>query len=154
MGRTRFRLAAATILGCAAGLFLAGCATITRGSDEPVAFLSEPSGASVRTTVGASCPTTPCTLQMARKDQFVATFELPGYKPADVMVSTRMAGGGTAGMVGNVLFGGVIGVVVDSNSGASMDHVPNPVMARLEPLRPVSPLIERRRDRRAPAASM
>ncbi len=127
---------------------LAACATITRGSDEPVQFVSEPPGAEVRTTVGLGCPATPCTLQIPRKDQFVATFDLPGHRSEQVMVTTRMSGGGTAGLAGNAIFGGIIGVVVDANTGASMDHSPNPVVARLEPLRPVSPLIERRRRAR------
>ena len=78
----------------------------------------------------------------------MASFELPGYQRENIMVGTRMSGGGTAGVVGNVLFGGIIGVVVDSSSGAGMDHVPNPVIAQLQPLAPVSPLIERRPLRR------
>jgi hypothetical protein len=137
----------------AVALSLGACATVTRGSDEPVVFESEPSGASVRTTVGLSCPETPCTLQIPRKDQLVATFEMPGYKPTDVMVGTRMSGGGTAGLVGNAIVGGIIGVVVDANSGAAMDHYPNPVLARLEPLKPVSPLIERRRKKKSAPTS-
>lgn len=59
-----------------------------------------------------------------------------------------MNGGGTAGMVGNVVAGGIVGVVVDSSNGAAMDHVPNPVIAQLRPLPPVSHIHERRR--RAP----
>ena len=70
------------------------------------------------------------------------------------MVGTRMSGGGTAGLVGNALIGGVIGVVVDSSSGAAMDHFPNPVMAQLKPLRSVSPIIENRRPRRKAAPAV
>jgi len=55
-------------------------------------------------------------------------------------------------MVGNVVVGGIIGVVVDGSSGATTDHSPNPVIANLKPLRPVSPLIERRRRSAAPAS--
>ncbi|KAA2235674.1 translation initiation factor 2 [Salinarimonas soli] len=131
---------------------LAACATITRGSDEPVQFVSEPAGATVQTNIGLGCPATPCVIQVPRKDQFVATFDLPGHRSEQVMVATRMSGGGTAGLAGNAIFGGIIGVVVDANTGASMDHVPNPVVARLQPIRPVSPLIERRTRRRAPTS--
>jgi hypothetical protein len=127
-----------------AALSLGACATITRGSDEAVIFQSEPSGASVTTTTGLSCPETPCTLQVPRKDQFIARFELKGHHPSEIMVGTRMSGGGTAGIAGNAIFGGIVGVVVDSNSGAAMDHTPNPVIARLEPLRDVSPVVRRK----------
>src|SRR4051794_37515990 len=104
------------IIGLAA-LALGGCATITRGSDELVAFQSEPPGAAVRTSIGAGCPT---------KDPFVASFELPGYRGEQVTVGTRMSGGGTAGVVGNVLFGGGIGVGGDSPGGAGLRHYPKP----------------------------
>lgn len=134
----------------AVALSLGACATITRGTEEDVQFYSEPTGAEVKTSLGMSCPSTPCTLKIPRKDQFQATFELPGHHPESVYVSTRMSGGGAAGMAGNVVVGGIIGVVVDGSSGATMDHSPNPVIANLKPLRPVSPLIERRRKRTAP----
>jgi hypothetical protein len=116
-----------------AALPLGACATITRGTDEQVQFMSEPSGAEVTTTLGSGCPATPCTLMIPRKDQFVATFKMPGYRSENVMVGTRMSGGGTAGMVGNALVGGIIGVAVDASSGASMDHFPNPVVVSLVP---------------------
>jgi hypothetical protein len=128
-----------------AALSLGACATITRGTEEDVAFHSEPAGAEVRTTVGLGCPSTPCTLKIPRKDQFQATFELPGYQPESIYVSTRMSGGGTAGLAGNAVFGGIIGVVVDGSNGATMDHSPNPVIAQLKPLRNVSPAVRARR---------
>ena len=135
-----------------ATLSLGACATITRGTEEEVAFSSEPPGATVTTTLGMGCQSTPCTLKIPRKDQFQATFELPGYQPESIYVGTRMSGGGTAGLAGNAVFGGIIGVVVDGSNGATMDHYPNPVVATLKPLKPVSPLIERRKRRAAPTS--
>ena len=55
-------------------------------------------------------------------------------------------------MAGNILFGGIIGVVVDGSSGSAMDHSPNPVVANLKPLKSVSPLIERRRRKAVPTS--
>jgi hypothetical protein len=138
------------LIVAAAALSLGACATITRGTEEDVQFYSEPAGAEVKTSNGMGCPSTPCTLKIPRKDQFQATFELPGYHPESIYVSTRMSGGGAAGMVGNVVVGGIVGVVVDGSSGATMDHSPNPVVANLKPLRSVSPLIERRRRASVP----
>jgi hypothetical protein len=140
------------IIIAAAALSSVACATITRGTEEDVQFYSEPAGAEVKTSIGMGCPSTLCTLKIPRKDQFQATFELPGYHPESVYVSTRMSGGGAAGMAGNVVVGGIIGVVVDGSSGATMDHSPNPVIANLKPLRSVSPLIERRRKRSVPVS--
>lgn len=132
---------------CLAGS-LGACASITRGTGEQVAFQSEPPGAEVRTSTGLGCPETPCSFEVPRKDQFIATFTKPGYHPEQIAVSTRVSGGGALGLAGNAVVGGLVGVVVDASTGASMDHHPNPVIAHLKPLRPVSPLIENRRPRK------
>jgi hypothetical protein len=52
-----------------------------------------------------------------------------------------MAGAGGAGMAGNVILGGLIGAVVDANSGATRELVPNPLRVTLEPEAPPAPLI-------------
>jgi hypothetical protein len=48
-------------------------------------------------------------------------------------VEAKLAGSGAAGVAGNILIGGVVGVVTDVASGASNDLVPNPVKLKLEP---------------------
>src|SRR5207253_1980159 len=60
----------------------------------------------------------------------------PGYKPAQVTVTHKVAGAGAAGVAGNVLVGGLIGIGVDTYTGAAMDLVPNPVQLSLEPVDP------------------
>ncbi|MEA1831844.1 translation initiation factor 2 [Methylobacterium durans] len=99
-------------------------------------FISEPSGASVTTPRKYACPSTPCTLDVDRSDEFDATFTLPGYRPETIPVRTKVATRGAVGMAGNVLAGGLIGVGVDAYTGAALDHEPNPVVARLTPLSP------------------
>ncbi len=116
-----------------AGSSLAACATVTRGSEDAWVVNSEPSGAKVETTNGHQCQATPCAIKMKRKSEFTATLTKPGYKPATVQVSHKTAGAGAAGVAGNVLVGGVIGLGVDLYTGASQDLVPNPVTIKLEP---------------------
>lgn len=120
-------------------LSLGACASITRGTDEQVTFQSTPQGASVTTSTGLACPSTPCVIVVPRTDQFIATFSKHGYAPQQVAVSTKLSGGGAAGLVGNVLVGGIIGVGVDAYNGASQDHDPNPVVAALRPIGSASP---------------
>src|SRR3712207_2745830 len=134
-----------------AALPLGACATVTRGTTEQVAFQSEPSGAEVTTSTGLSCSATPCSIEIPRKDQFIATFTKPGYRPQQVTVGTQVAGGGTAGLAGNVLIGGIVGVVVDSANGSALDHTPNPVMASLAP--GALPSAQKKRVRKAPAVT-
>jgi hypothetical protein len=54
-------------------------------------------------------------------------FEKEGYEASYATVMPQLAVGGGAGMAGNVVFGGLIGVAVDSSSGAMKDLTPNPV---------------------------
>ena len=101
------------------------------------------------TTKGYACPATPCSLDVERSDELDVTFLKPGYRPAMVPVRTKVAGAGAAGMAGNLLAGGLIGVGVDAYTGAAMVHTPNPVSATLVP--DALPSAERvRRRRRQP----
>ncbi len=141
----------AILLALAAAAQLSACATVTRGTTNQVTMASEPPGAEARTSLGHHCPSTPCTIEVARSSQFVATFSMPGHRDAQVPVATRVAGSGAAGFAGNILIGGIVGMGVDAATGATLEHYPNPVIGTLEPLRPVSPLIERRQRRRQAA---
>jgi hypothetical protein len=124
------RLAFAIMLIAALG----GCATITRGTTSKVSFASTPEGAEVRTSMGQTC-ITPCTMTFSRKDEFQAIFSKAGFETQTVQVRSQFAGEGAAGLAGNVVFGGIIGVGVDAASGATLEHVPNPVMVTLSPVR-------------------
>jgi hypothetical protein len=118
----------------ALALSCGGCASVTRGWTEQMQITSNPSDAQARTSLGQTC-TTPCTLQVNRKDEFSVTISKPGYHTAEVAVTTRLAGTGAVGFAGNVLLGGVVGMGVDAVSGATLEHYPNPVSATLPPLK-------------------
>lgn len=118
---------------------LAACATITRGTTQAFTVESEPSGAAVETSNGLSCPATPCTFaRVSREAEFSVTISKPGYRTTTHNVTHETAGGGAAGMAGNVLLGGVIGAAVDGNNGATQDLVPNPLRVTLEPIQQAS----------------
>jgi hypothetical protein len=118
---------------CAAGV-LADCASVTRGTTEPVQFSSDPSGAEARTSLGYTC-ITPCIAQLRRSDTFGVIFEKAGYRKKQVIVRNTVAGEGAAAFAGNVVLGGAVGMVADVATGASMDHCPNPVSVKLQPLK-------------------
>ncbi len=105
-------------------LAMGGCATVTRGSSDAWVVNTDPSGAKVETTNGHQCASTPCSIKMKRKSEFT-TITKPGYKTATVQVTHKTANAGAAGVAGNVLLGGVIGLGVDMYSGASQDLTPN-----------------------------
>lgn len=114
-------------------LMLPACATITRGTNTAWEVTSEPSGARVETSNGFSCQATPCAIRMPRRSEFVATLTLPGYAPATVTVTNKVATGGGVAMAGNVIVGGIIGAGVDAGTGAMLDLTPNPAHVTLAP---------------------
>lgn len=118
----------------ALAMSVSACASVVRGTSELVHFQSNPPGATVTTNRQYSCAATPCSIQIDRSEQFDATFSLAGHQPQTIQVRTQLQAGGVAGMAGNVLIGGIIGVGVDAATGATLDHLPNPVVANLRPL--------------------
>jgi hypothetical protein len=118
----------------AAALILGGCATVTRGTNDQVQLRSAPSGAIATASTGQSC-TTPCTITVGRKDEFSVRFEKPGFISQDVQVKTQASGAGQAAMAGNLIVGGIVGMATDASTGATLDHVPNPVSVELRPAR-------------------
>lgn len=107
---------------------LAGCATVTRGTTSQIQIQSEPSGVEARTSLGHAC-TTPCTISVGRREEFIVTFTKTGFATQQIEVKTQVAGEGAAGLAGNVLVGGLVGMGVDASTGATLEHKPNPVIA-------------------------
>jgi hypothetical protein len=126
----RFGVRAIALAAIAFGL--PACATITRGTSQDFKVESSPPGARVTTSNGFVCESTPCSFRMPRKPGFTATITLDGYATQEILVDSRMAGAGAAGLAGNVLIGGPIGGVVDATSGAMNDLTPNPLVVTLE----------------------
>lgn len=121
----------ATIVACTA--LLGGCATITRGTTEAWSVQTEPVGADIRLSSGEQCKS-PCTLQKKRKDPFQVTIDHAGYEQVVTQIVSSVKGAGAAGMAGNVLIGGLIGIGVDAVTGAAKDLTPNPLIVKLAPL--------------------
>ena len=109
-----------------------GCATVTRGTTQAWTVESEPAGADVVLSHGDRCKT-PCTLTKRRKQGFQVTITKPGYETVDTQVVSSVSGAGAAGMAGNVIVGGLIGVIVDANTGATKELKPNPLIVKLVP---------------------
>jgi hypothetical protein len=126
--------------GAALALLLttSACATVTRGSNTAFEVQTMPAGATVMTSNGHQCPSTPCSIKMPRRSEFQATISKPGYQTVKASVTNKVGGGGAAGMAGNVIVGGVIGAGVDVASGAMLDLTPNPLVVTMQPVGPVA----------------
>ena len=109
------------------------CATVTRGSNTAFEVQTTPAGATVSTSNGHQCPSTPCSMKMPRRSEFTATISKPGYRTVESSVTNKVSSGGGVAMAGNVIVGGIIGAGVDLGTGAMLDLTPNPLVVAMEP---------------------
>ena len=114
----------AAILACAT-LLLTNCASIVSKSSWPVTISSNPAGANVTVTnqkgVNIHTATTPTTVTLNsgggffKRAEYHLTFTSKGHAPHTVELKARMNGW----FVGNLVFGGLIGIlIVDPATGA------------------------------------
>jgi hypothetical protein len=109
-------------------LGLVGCATIMQGSTQKVAISSAPTGAQVYVN-GNQRGLTPMVADLSRKDIHVIALRLDGYQPYEVALARSVSGW----VVGNILFGGLIGLAVDASSGGMYKLTPDQVTATMGP---------------------
>src|SRR5437868_3624287 len=105
-----------------------GCATLITGAghDQAIKFRTSPPGASVfvdDTLVGK----TPMTWRVARDEHHKVRLELAGYRTE----MHELSPGLNAWIFGNAIFGGVIGLVIDTFSGAAICQYPGSWTATL-----------------------
>ena len=112
-------------------VLLMGCASIIHGTKQNISFQSSPQGAMVEVTDAmgfsfGSCDT-PCTLELKRKQEYKVTIFKPGYDPVEVVIKKYTDGW----IFGNILLGGIIGLIVDYSNGAAYRLTPGEVESTL-----------------------
>lgn len=110
--------------------FLTGCATVTRGVNDTITVNSDPANANVVVSSGQRSKT-PATFKLPRNKAVTVDVSKDGYESQSIQVVPQIQGGGAAGMAGNVLVGGIIGVGVDAVSGAMYDLKPDQISVKL-----------------------
>jgi hypothetical protein len=110
------------------GLMAYGCATIISGSKQEMNITSSPSNAKV-TINGKSVGTTPVSKDIKRKkDNVSIKIELEGYETYTTTLNRKF----NAWYLGNLVFGGLIGIIVDPITGAIYKLSPEEVNANLK----------------------
>lgn len=117
-----------TILYCSlvSTLLLSSCATIISGSKQNVSFTSEPSSAKIfidEVEVGQ----TPFELKLERKSEHEVMIKLDGYQTYQTTLTKKF----NAWYFGNILIGGLIGLIVDPITGAIYNLSPKEINAKM-----------------------
>jgi len=89
-------------------ILFASCASIMTGSTDTVTVESIPCGAYFRSNTGAR-GRTPQTVIVPASEDLVVDYRLEGYEPQSAVAKSRVS----AWIAGNILFGGLIGLVID-----------------------------------------
>ena len=106
------------------------CASIISGSDQEVRIMSEPAGAKVRIN-GILRGKTPAVIDLERKRRHDIQIEHEGFETS--IQSTRR--GFNWWFVGNVIFGGLIGMIMDFANGSVYKIKPDEIHATLDPIK-------------------
>lgn len=102
------------------------CATIMLSTTQELSISSSPSEALV-TNNGLQLGKTPLIADLKRKGNHRIKIELEGYQPFEVMLTRK-----TSGWIwGNLLFGGVPGLIIDVITGAMYILQPEQIQAEL-----------------------
>lgn len=109
----RTLLTLALVTGAALGS--AGCGAIFNGSSQTISAHSAPDGATITVEPGGMKYTAPTDMSLERKNGYVLTFRKAGYTDATFTIQKKAKAGI---IVLDVLFTGLIGVVVDAATGA------------------------------------
>ncbi len=99
-----------------------GCCSIMSGSTQKISISSTPVGAKVTADNGTSI-TTPGFIVLERKTKHTLVAEYPGRKTQQVQLEKKL----NNWVWGNILIGGIIGIVIDMVSGAIDELQPKEV---------------------------
>jgi hypothetical protein len=126
----RFVLAAALML-------VTSCASIVHQTTQQIPVRSDPPGAAVTVACGdvANDPklVTPTVVTVHRKPEHCAiTLSKDGFDAKNVSLSRSMSGW----YLGNIVFGGIIGLIVDAANGAMYNRSPAAIDVTLNPAAP------------------
>ena len=107
-------------------LLISSCATIISGSKQKVNFRSNPAAASIfidEVEVGK----TPFEIKLERKKEHHVMIKLDGYQTYETNLTKKF----NAWYLGNIVFGGLIGIIIDPITGAIYNLSPDEINAEM-----------------------
>lgn len=105
---------------------LSSCSSIINGSMASVSVASDPTNAVIKVN-GMDGGKTPSVLRLKRGDSHIIELKMEGYNNYKVVTSNSIAGW----FWGNLLCGGIIGIIVDLATGNAYNVEPRVINAQL-----------------------
>lgn len=119
-------------IGFLLGLVFVSCAYIVSKDSQDVAVTSTPTGAKVviATTGGVVVyeGTTPASVNLKKKNEYVVTVSMKGYVEKSVQIDKAI----NPMVLGNLLCGGIPGLIVDGITGAMWNLEPGQIVITLQ----------------------
>lgn len=106
---------------------LSGCCTLVNTANQKISILSSPTGACVSID-DTKCGKTPLTKRLSRKKMHTVKIELEGYTPFEITMNRSISGW----IWGNVIFGGLIGIIIDVADGSIYKLTPEQISTELQ----------------------
>jgi len=110
-------------------LLSVGCATVMHGSHQRIWIDSTPQNAAATIHPGDMTLTTPAEVELPRKDSYQVQYDLDGYERKIGYIDREHSGA----IWGNILIGGLVGLMVDHSTGAAYQLNPIHLTVQLEP---------------------
>ena len=105
----------------------AGCATVTTGTTDVITMSSVPEGATIE--VDGRTYQTPVSVTLSRTRSYDVVIRKDGYLPAHRVISRV----GNTATEGNLLVGGIVGILTDQSTGAAFRLAPTDLKVELVP---------------------
>ena len=123
---SRFLLSTAVVLFLSLGL-LYGCASIINKTSQEVSISSSPDQADVQVSnkigVVVFSGKTPANIMLKRKNEYEVVINLEDYKETKIYIDKEISGA----WFGNIICGGIIGLIVDYSNGAAFKLEPDTI---------------------------
>ena len=106
--------------------FISGCCSIMQGTKQSVGISSTPTGAAVCVD-NMACGVTPLIKDLKRGDEHIIKIEMQGYMPHEIALTKKVSGW----VWGNIVFGGLVGLIVDAATGGMYILTPEQISVTL-----------------------
>jgi len=108
-------------------MILTGCASIFSGNPSMLNIMTNPENATVTIKGSQSgekiIQHTPCSISLNKSSDYMVNIELAGYQSDNIIIRREIAGW----FWGNILLGGVIGMVIDYSTNNMWTHAPTAI---------------------------